>query len=295
MKPRRALLPPVSALLASALLLTGCASATSARPTPTHLTPAERITTILTPYPGVADVTAHSETMNDLTVDVTLQKAITDDQLVTVARETRLLAVRLTHNGGGVAVLRIAGDPPPADSDSSESPDALAFTVFPHVWKSAEATARSLNGIRRLPGVIGVELLRTHPTVTVTDAAALGRAVGTLRTLPLWEVGGTVWADAGRVRFADIHHQVPTAVVDSIVAEATAHPEAQFWLQAPLDGPTGPQLFVDHTDEQGVADIRTAFETVPLTASERALRVPFFLTADPSKPSIAGQFGARTP
>jgi hypothetical protein len=286
-------------LLASALLLGGCATTTGSAtptPTPTHLTAAERVTKILKQYPGVVDVSAHSESMDDLTVDVTMAKTVTDEQLETVARKTRILAVRLTHNGGGVAVLRIPGDPPPADADlGSEGPDAMAFAVFPHVWQSAEATARTMNAIRAIPGVVGVEFLRTHPTVTVTDAAALGRAVGALRAMPLWKVGGTVWADSGRVRFADTKGQVPDTIVASIVGQATAHPEAQFWLQAPLDGPTGPQLYVDHTEAQGLADIRTAFETVKLTTAERALKVPFFITADPSKPSITGFFGVTSP
>jgi hypothetical protein len=287
----------VSVVLALALVLTGCAPTSGSRSlTPTRSTAAERILKILKPLPGVVDVAAHSESMDDLTVDVTLTKTITDDQLVSVARTTRFLAVRLTHNGGGVAVLRIPGDPPPADSDlGSESPDALAFAVFPHVWQSAEATARTMNAIRAIPGVVGVEFLRTHPTVTVTDAAALGRAVGALRTMPLWKVGGTVWADGGRVRFADTKGQVPDTIVAAIVAQATAHPEAQFWLQAPLDGPTGPQLYVDHTDDQGLADILAAFEALKLTKAERALKVPFFITADPSKPSVTGFFGVTSP
>src|ERR1700712_200459 len=105
--------------------------------------------------------------MADLTVDVTLAKTITDAQLVAVARKTRVLAVRLTHNGGGVAVLRIPSDPLPADGDvSTVAPDALAFAVFPHVWKSATSTARAMLAIRAVPGVTAVELLHIHPTVT---------------------------------------------------------------------------------------------------------------------------------
>ena len=287
----------VSIVLAVTLVLTGCAASSGSRSlTPTRSTAAERIVKILKPLPGVVDVAAHSESMDDLTVDVTLTKTITDDQLVTVARTTRFLAVRLTHNGGGVAVLRIPGDPPPPDADlGSEGPDALAFAVFPHVWESAGATARAMNIIRAVPGVVGVELLRTHPSVTVTDAAALGRAIGTLRTMPVWKLGGTVSADNGRVRFADTRGQVPDAEVAAIVTQATAHPEAQFWLQAPLDGPTGPQLYVDHTDDTGLADIRTAFETLKLTRAERALKVPFFITADASKPSVSGFFGVTSP
>ena len=292
----RVKLRAVTVLLAFALALTGCAASSGTpTPSPTHSSAAERIVKILTPLPGVADVAAHSESMDDLTVDVTLAKTITDDQLVAVARKTRFLAVRLTHNGGGVAVLRIPGDPPPPDADlGTEGPDALAFTVFPHVWHSAGDTARAVNTIRTVPGVTSVELLHIHPTVTVTDAPALGRAIETLRAMPLWKVGGTVWADNGRVRFADIKDQVPDAEVASIVQQATAHPEAQFWLQAPLDGPTGPQLYVDHTDDRGLADIRSAFETLPLTKAERALKVRFFITADPSKPGVAGHFGVAT-
>ena len=254
-KPSRAILAAVAlAVSLSSCSLLGSAGDDSDQTTFEQLAIAE-----LGELGGVAGVTltqeardssASQEPMNadrwDIALSVEVTEAATVDEVAAVAEAVSSFSAG--HAGSGLWTASIAMeivDHDLADDMMAESP--TRFEVYPTVRVSASADAREVMEFLALPGVETAVFVNSVPYIHLTSATDLAPSLAYLADRPMWEVGGSIWAEDGRVRIM----QIPDCLTDSgyaaIIAASIAFPTAQFWLEAPRSGAGWPQLYIDRT------------------------------------------------
>lgn len=236
-------------LVATAILLTGCVATT---PQAEPVDYSELAHDALAARPGVqaAELTQEpieGESDPDLaepadwvvTLSVTMDDTATADQVAQVADAALAFCEQYAVPDQWTAAIGFELIDTEPDDDLP-APDRSGFPVYPE-----GVDARDFMAVRGAPGVRSVLFGSGFPLVTVAEASNLPAVQQLLVGMPLWQEGGTLWAENGRVRLTELPESLTPAGYAMIIAASTAYPAAQFWLEAPTTGHGWPQLFVD--------------------------------------------------
>jgi len=139
--------------------------------------------------------------------------------------------------------------PQPSDEPPTGTP-----TAEPTIEPPGESAAGDL---QQIPGVLSV-VDGDWPHVTVETADDLPGVQAALTDHPLWQDGGILWVDGGRVRLTELPDSLTAEGYTAIIEASIAYPSAQFWLEAPTTGHGWPQLFVDQVSTEEAAGIQAA-------------------------------------
>ena len=250
-------------------MLTGClAPAPPAEPEPEPADYAQLAQADLAGRPGVRDLVlvqepaADESTADDLvTLSITMADDATTDEVVQIAEAALAFCNEHAVPGQWTAAISfelIDTDP----DDDMPAQDGSGFALYPEA-----VDARDFMALRDAPGVQSASFAARPAFVTVASASDLPVVQELLSGSPLWQEGGTLWAEAGRVRLTELPESLTAAGYEAIIAASIAFAAAQFWLEAPTSGNGWPQLFVDQVtlDEapQVAAALRAATNAAP--------------------------------
>lgn len=250
------------------LLLTGCLAEPPAEPEPIDY--AELAQTALAGQAGVVEVALTQDPDESVTLGVTMADTATVEQVEQIAEAVQAFCTEYAVPGqwtAGVGFELIDQEP----DDDLPAQDHSGFPVYPEAVDAADFMA-----VKGAPGVRSALFGSGFPFVTVASASDLLPTHELLNGMPLWQQGGTLWAENGRVRLTELPDSLTPAGYDLIIAASVAYPAAQFWLEAPTTGHGWPQLFVDQVSVDEAPAVATALGT-PTNAA--AFDVNFFIRA----------------
>ena len=248
------------------LLLTGCLATPQPAAEPEPIDYAQLATGALATQTGVlsVDVEQNPVASDNSTPDpseptdwtvaltVTMAAAATADEVATAAEATRSFSEEYAVAGqwtAGIAFELIDLEP----DDDLPAQDRSGFPVYPESVDAGDFMA-----VRGAPGVRSALFGAGFPFVSVANASDLLGVHEQLNASPLWQEGGTLWAENGRVRLTQLPASLTDAGYKAIIDASIAYPTAQFWLEAPTTGHGWPQLFVDQVSTEEAAGIQEA-------------------------------------
>jgi hypothetical protein len=224
---------------------------------------------------------ADSDDPDDWSVEIGVRMSLEagDDEVADAAAAAHDFGAE--HAGDGHFVVRVLLSDPALEQDPDlEYLPRLQLEVFPTSWRTPAESAREAVAVTRLPGVVSVAVDAGLPSVRVADASGMSAVYARLRESALWDAGGSLQSADGRVRIADVPDRQTPAGVEAILAAASAHPLAQFWLEAPTAGPRWPELYIDGVGVDEAAQIAAAFEAPAMAAANTpSFVLPFTIRA----------------
>ena len=258
-------------LAASALLLTGCLAevqpSQQPEPTPTPLDFTQPAQRTLADLPGVLEVMVNQEPLNQssdvepsepeywvVTLGVTMADVATAEEVAQAAAATLAYSEQNAVPGQWTAAIGFELIDTEPDDDLPAQ-DRSGFPVYPE-----GIDVQAFMAIKGAPGVQSVLVGSDIPFVTVGAASDLQAVQRLLNGSPLWQEGGRLWAELGRVRLTELPESLTPAGYELIIAASIAFPAAQFWLEAPTTGNGWPQLFVDQVSVDEAPAVAAALD-----------------------------------
>ena len=273
------------------LLLTGCLATPQPAAEPEPIDYAQLATAALATQSGVLSVDVEqnpvvSSTSGTSTPDparaadwtvaltVTMAAAATTDEVATAAEATRSFSEKYAvpkQWTAGIAFELVELEP----DEDMPAQDRSGFPVYPESVDAGDFMA-----VRGAPGVRSALFGSGFSFVSVASASDLLGVQEQLSTSPVWQEGGTLWAESGRVRLTQLPDSLTDAGYAAIIDASLAYPTAQFWLEAPTTGHGWPQLFVDQVSTEEAAGIQEALAGPFSAASADVNYVIRAITAD---------------
>ncbi len=226
-------------------------------------------------------------------ISVVMAENATTDQVASAAKATRAFSDQLAGAGRWSAHVFVGAIGPVPGEDRTE-PGAVQVEIYPTVRVSATDDARAAMEVKAIAGVERVSLAGGVAHLEVAKAKSLDTVLRIVRSLPLWNDGGHLDAELGRVRIADVPERVTLAQIHAITAAAIEHPRADFALES---SGRSPELYVNHVTAGEARDITAAFTTPSLAKrNDDGFELEFNIRAvdsDESTVDSHGTFGQR--
>jgi hypothetical protein len=177
-----------------------------------------------------------------LDVAVEMSQDATTDQIASAADTTRAFAEAHVGSARWVAHLTV-GAMQPVPGEDRTAPSPVQIEVYPTTRRSAADDARDALAVHHIPRVESVAIAGGEPSVQVTSAADLSAAIDRLRQVPLWDQGGMLQTDDGRIQLTDVPRRVTRAQMHAIIDAGVRYQDADFALTSSDESPG---LYVNH-------------------------------------------------